>query len=164
MLTVTVVTIDITWPSEMGSGGGSRAKPRQAGSAGICGAMNEHVADELQRELRAGDNLLIVGRRLQAAAARYLTLESRELLNGVMRELIAIGLFRCFAEPLRSESWHRMRVLEGATENLKRRISELGSLRNYLRQEETPRSCSRSSRAAGSSRAERPVRPSSGML
>jgi hypothetical protein len=74
MLTVTVVTIDITWPSEMGSGGGSRAKPRQAGSAGICGAMNEHVADELQRELRAGDNLLIVGRRLQAAAARYLTL------------------------------------------------------------------------------------------
>jgi len=29
-----------------------------------------------------------------------------------------------------------MRVLEGATENLKRRISELGSLRNYLRQEE----------------------------
>ena len=65
-----------------------------------------------------------------------LTLESRELLGGVMRELIAISLYRCFAESLRSENWYRMRVLEGATENLKRRIGELGSLRNYLRQEE----------------------------
>ena len=29
-----------------------------------------------------------------------------------------------------------MRVLEGATESLKRRIAELGAQRNYLRQEE----------------------------
>jgi F0F1-type ATP synthase gamma subunit len=54
----------------------------------------------------------------------------------VLRELIAISLYRCFAESLRSENWYRMRVLEGATENLKRRINDLGSLRNYLRQEE----------------------------
>ena len=38
-------------------------------SQGLCGALNEHVADALQREVRAGDDPLIVGRRLQAAAA-----------------------------------------------------------------------------------------------
>ena len=195
-------------------GDGTRILVAFGSSQGLCGALNEHVADALQRELRPGDSLLIVGRRLQTAAAarnlttpdfldsvvsvsgirpalqatiawileRYLrgdvytlsflftavsgsqarvvservlppdlaapaaekppgaplvlTLGSRELLSGVMRELIAISLYRCFAESLRSENWYRMRVLEGATENLKRRIGELGSLRNYLRQEE----------------------------
>lgn len=195
-------------------GDGARILVAFGSSQGLCGGLNEHVADELQRETRAGDSLLIVGRRLRSAAAartiatpdfldsvvsvsgirpalqatiawileRYLrgnvstvsfmfttisgsqarviserilppdltalaaekspapaallTLESRELLNGVLRELIAISLYRCFAESLRSENWYRMRVLEGATENLKRRIGELGSLRNYLRQQE----------------------------
>jgi len=195
-------------------GGGRRIVAAFGSSQGLCGPLNEHVAAALQRELRAGDDLLIVGRRLQTAAAarnlttadfldsvvsvsgikpaleatiawileRYLrgdvytlsfmftavsgsqarvvfdrilppdltrraaekpagpapvlTLAARELLSGVMRELIAISLYRCFAESLRSENWYRMRVLEGATENLKRRIGELGSLRNYLRQEE----------------------------
>jgi ATP synthase F1 gamma subunit len=194
--------------------GGRRIVAAFGSSQGLCGPLNEHVADTLQREVRAGDDLLIVGRRLQVAAAarnlttadfldsivsvsgikpaldatiawildRYLredaytlsfmftavsgpqarvvhervlppdltalaaqrppgaapvlTLASRELLSGVMRELIAISLYRCFAESLRSENWYRMHVLEGATENLKRRIGELGSLRNYLRQEE----------------------------
>jgi len=195
-------------------GGGARILVAFGSSQGLCGALNEHVADALQRELRPGDDLLIVGRRLQSAAAarsltsqdflesvvsvsgikpaldatiawileRYLrgggyslsfiftaisgstarvvhervlppdltasaadtpdgvppvlTLARRELLSGVMKELIAISLYRCFAESLRSENWYRMRVLEGATENLKRRLNELGSLRNYLRQEE----------------------------
>ncbi len=195
-------------------GGGRRILVAFGSSQGLCGALNERVADELQRELRPEDSLLLVGRRLQAAAGirnltttdfldsivsvsgirpaqqatvawileRYLrgevytlsfmftavsgadarviherilppdigapaaakpaaaqpvlTLESRELLGGLMRELIAISLYRAFAESLRSENWYRMRVLEGATENLSRRIAELGSLRNYLRQEE----------------------------
>lgn len=195
-------------------GGGSRILVAFGSSQGLCGALNERVAAELQREVRRGDSLLLVGRRLQIAAAardltsagfldsvvsvsgirpalqgtiawileRYLrgevytlsflftavsgsrarvvhervlppdlsgpaarvpagpapvlTLGSRELLGGLMRELIAISLYRSFAESLRSENWYRMRVLEGATENLKRRIGELGSLRNYLRQEE----------------------------
>lgn len=183
-------------------------------SQGLCGPLNEHLADRLQRELGAGDALLVVGRRLQSAAAvrrlavpdfrdsigsvsgirpaleetlgwiyaRYsqdeyytlalvfttvagaqarvvleqvlppdpaalrarktlgappvTTLSGRELTAGLLRELIAISLYRCFAESLRSENWHRMRALEGATENLKRRGIELGSLRNSLRQEE----------------------------
>jgi ATP synthase F1 gamma subunit len=194
--------------------GGRRIVAAFGSSQGLCGPLNEHVADALRREVRSGDELLIVGRRLQTAAAarnlttadnldsvvsvsgikpaleatiawilaRYLrgdvytlsfmftavsgtqagvvhervlppdltalaaerpagatpvlTLAGPELLSGVMRELIAISLYRCFAESLRSENWYRMRVLEGATENLKRRIGELGSLRNYLRQEE----------------------------
>ena len=194
--------------------GGRRIIAAFGSSQGLCGPLNEHVADALRREVRPGDNLLIVGRRLQTAAAArnlttaglsrlgrqrqrhqagarrddrldsralprgdvytlsfvftavsgsqarvvyervlppdltalaaartagappVLTLAGRELLSGVMRELIAISLYRCFAESLRSENWYRMRVLEGATENLKRRIGELGSLRNYLRQEE----------------------------
>ena len=196
--------------------GGRRILVAFGSSQGLCGALNEHVADALQRELRPGDSLLVVGRRLQAAAAarglatpdfldsvvsvsgirpalqatiawileRYLrgrastpcrscsrrspgrrpawstsgscppisrrcaaaeprrgapAADARErgsCSSGVMRELIAISLYRSFAESLRSENWYRMRVLEGATENLKRRIGELGSLRNYLRQEE----------------------------
>jgi ATP synthase F1 gamma subunit len=194
--------------------GGGRILVAFGSSQGLCGALNEHVADALQQQLQPQDSLLIVGRRLQVAAAarhlatpdffdsvvsvsgirpaldrtiawileRYLrgdhytlsllfttvagsqarvvdervlppdlaalaappaaaappvlTLERRELLGGVLRELIAISLYRCLAESLRSENWYRMRVLEGATENLKRRIGELGSLRNYLRQEE----------------------------
>lgn len=71
-----------------------------------------------------------------AAAEPVLHLATGELFEGLLRELIAIGLSRSYAESLRSENWHRMRVLEGATENLKRHVAELGALRNYLRQEE----------------------------
>jgi ATP synthase F1 gamma subunit len=194
-------------------GAGARILVAFGSSQGLCGALNERVAEVVKGELRPDDRLLFVGRRLQSAAARdltstdvldsavsvsgiktvldatvawilerylqgdaytlsfiftavsgsqarvvlervlppdlaalaaerpagalpLLTLESRELLSGLLRELIAISLYRCFAESLRSENWYRMRVLEGATENLKRRIGELGSLRNYLRQEE----------------------------
>ena len=49
--------------------GGRRIIVAFGSSQGLCGALNEHVADALQREVRAGDDPLIVGRRLQAAAA-----------------------------------------------------------------------------------------------
>ena len=52
-------------------------------SQGLCGALNEHVADALHREIRPEDSLLIVGRRLQtAAAARNLT--TRDFLDSVV--------------------------------------------------------------------------------
>ena len=183
-------------------------------SQGLCGPMNEHLADELQRAPLAGDELLVVGRRLGAATearrlqvrdaidspvsvsgvrpalehaaswilGRYrscgcygltllytsvagqqsrivreqvlppdpgtlpatpgsaadpvLHLGPEELYEGLLRELIAIAIARAFAESLRSENWHRLRVLEGATENLRRHVAELRSLRNRLRQEE----------------------------
>ncbi len=183
-------------------------------SQGLCGPLNERVADALAAALRPADALLVVGRRLAAAAEargvavpdavdsavsvsgirpalertvawileRYrsegyysltllytsvagsaarverqrilppesgeaagvrdaasepvLHLSAGELFEGLLRELIAIGISRGYAESLRSENWQRMRVLEGATENLKRHVAELGALRNYLRQEE----------------------------
>ena len=38
-------------------------------SQGLCGPLNERVADALRSGLSAGDTLLVVGRRLKAAAA-----------------------------------------------------------------------------------------------
>jgi ATP synthase F1 gamma subunit len=81
-------------------------------------------------------DLAALPRRSPNASPPVLTLETGELVSGVMRELISISLYRAFAESLRAENWYRMRVLEGATENLRRHVEELGSLRNYLRQEE----------------------------
>ena len=65
-----------------------------------------------------------------------LHLANDELYEGLLRELISVSISRAFAEALRSENWLRLRVLEGATENLERHVAELRSLRNQLRQEE----------------------------
>jgi F-type H+-transporting ATPase subunit gamma len=53
-----------------------------------------------------------------------------------LEEFLFISLYRCCLESLRSESWFRLRRMEGASENLKRRLADLGSLRKYVRQEE----------------------------
>lgn len=201
-------------PFQPGPPGGRKILVAFGSSQGLCGALNEHLADALPGTLGPGDALLVVGRRLAVAAesrrlpvpdaddsvvsvsgirpalertvswileryragghyavsflftsvagsrarvvlerilppdlsvypaarpARFppaLHLPDGELLEGLLRELIGIGIYRSYAESLRSENWYRMRVLEGATENLNRHIAELGSLRNYLRQEE----------------------------
>jgi ATP synthase F1 gamma subunit len=66
-----------------------------------------------------------------------LTYEQPEVVfAGILEEFLAISLYRCYVESLRSENWFRLRAMEGAAENLKQRIVELVSLQNYLRQEE----------------------------
>jgi F-type H+-transporting ATPase subunit gamma len=63
-------------------------------------------------------------------------LEAGMLFDRLLEEFIGIGIYRGLVESLRSENWFRLRSMEGASENIRRRISELDSLRKYLRQEE----------------------------
>lgn len=73
-----------------------------------------------------------------APAHLILTYEQPEaIFSGILEELLAISLYRCYVESLCSENWFRLRAMEGAAENLKQSIAELSSLQNYLRQEET---------------------------
>ena len=48
--------------------GGGRILVVFGSSQGLCGPLNERVADALRSGLSAGDTLLVVGRRLKAAA------------------------------------------------------------------------------------------------
>jgi F-type H+-transporting ATPase subunit gamma len=59
-----------------------------------------------------------------------------EILDNILEEFIYISLYRCYVESLRSENWYRLRSMEGASEILKKRLSELGSLQRYIGQEE----------------------------
>jgi F-type H+-transporting ATPase subunit gamma len=63
-------------------------------------------------------------------------LDTRTIFLKVLEEFLYISLYRCHIESLRSENWYRMRSMEGASEILKKNLSELGSLQNYVRQEE----------------------------
>jgi hypothetical protein len=63
-------------------------------------------------------------------------LEPRDVFAKALEELLFISLYRCYLESLRSEIWFRLRSMEGASESLNKRIAELGSLQNYVRQEE----------------------------
>jgi F-type H+-transporting ATPase subunit gamma len=58
------------------------------------------------------------------------------VFSGILDEILATTLYRCYVESLHSENWYRFRAMEAASESLKQRIQELGSLQNYLRQEE----------------------------
>jgi ATP synthase F1 gamma subunit len=58
------------------------------------------------------------------------------IFNKALEEFLYISLYRGFIESLRSENWYRLRSMEGAAENIKRRISDLDSLQKYIRQEE----------------------------
>jgi F-type H+-transporting ATPase subunit gamma len=62
--------------------------------------------------------------------------EPENLFTGILEEFLSTSLFRCYVESLRSENWYRLRTMEGASESLKRRVQELRSLYNYVRQEE----------------------------
>jgi F-type H+-transporting ATPase subunit gamma len=59
-----------------------------------------------------------------------------EVFARALEEFLFISLYRCCLESLRSENWFRLRSMEGASENLKRRLKDLNSLRKYVRQEE----------------------------
>lgn len=63
-------------------------------------------------------------------------LDPRRLFAKVLEEFLAVSLYRCYLESLRSENWFRLRSMEGASESLKRRLADLGSLQKYARQEE----------------------------
>ena len=58
------------------------------------------------------------------------------VFSGILDELLATTLYRCYVESLQGENWYRLRAMEAASENLNQRIFELGALQNYLRQEE----------------------------
>jgi F-type H+-transporting ATPase subunit gamma len=63
-------------------------------------------------------------------------LGTHEVFARVLEEFLFISLYRCYLESLRSENWFRLRSMEGASESLKRRLADLGSLRKFARQEE----------------------------
>lgn len=63
-------------------------------------------------------------------------MEPAEIFDAILEEFIYISLYRCYVESLRSENWYRLRSMEGASESLRRHLSELGSLQKYLGQEE----------------------------
>jgi F-type H+-transporting ATPase subunit gamma len=63
-------------------------------------------------------------------------LEPRTIFDKILEEFLYISLYRGYLESLRSENWYRLRSMEGASENLKRHVSELDSLQKYVRQEE----------------------------
>jgi ATP synthase F1 gamma subunit len=70
------------------------------------------------------------------ASPPLMYLEPARLFESLLEEFIGIGLYRGLVESLRSENWYRLRSMEGASENIRRHISDLESLRRYLRQEE----------------------------
>lgn len=63
-------------------------------------------------------------------------LDPEIIFTAALEEFLYISLYRAYAESVRSENWYRLRSMEGASENLKRQIGELGSLQKYVRQEE----------------------------
>ena len=63
-------------------------------------------------------------------------MEPSEILDSILEEFIYISLYRCYVESLRSENWYRLRSMEGASESLRKHLSELGSLQRYIGQEE----------------------------
>ncbi|MDH5769304.1 MAG: F0F1 ATP synthase subunit gamma [Nitrospirota bacterium] len=76
-------------------------------------------------------------RGLRATKVLPLTyVEPEYIFNKVLEEFLYISLYRGFIESLRSENWYRLRSMEGASESIKRRISELDSFQKYVRQEE----------------------------
>ncbi len=64
------------------------------------------------------------------------TMPPHRVFAAMLDEFLAVSLYRCYLESLRSENWFRLRSMEGASENLKRRIAELAALGRYARQEE----------------------------
>lgn len=58
------------------------------------------------------------------------------IFDSILEEFIYISLYRCYVESLRSENWYRLRSMEGASESLRKHLSELGSLQRYIIQEE----------------------------
>lgn len=74
---------------------------------------------------------------VQASRHSVLLYLDRELVfERLLEEFLGISLYRCFLESLRSENRYRLSSMDGASENIKRRIAGLDSLEKYVRQEE----------------------------
>jgi F-type H+-transporting ATPase subunit gamma len=63
-------------------------------------------------------------------------MDAGTIFDNILEEFIYISLYRCYVESLRSENWYRLRSMEGASESLKKHLSELSSLQRYIGQEE----------------------------
>lgn len=63
-------------------------------------------------------------------------MKAQPIFETVLEEFLYISLYRGYLESLRSENWYRLNVLEGATDSLDRRLRELRTMKNYVRQEE----------------------------
>lgn len=63
-------------------------------------------------------------------------LEPKIIFDRILEEFLYISLYRGYLEALRSENWYRMRSMEGASETLRKHLSEFKSMQNYIRQEE----------------------------
>lgn len=63
-------------------------------------------------------------------------LEPKIIFNKILEEFLFISLYRCYMESLRSENWYRLKSMDGASETLKRQLSNLNSVQMYTRQEE----------------------------
>jgi ATP synthase F1 gamma subunit len=71
-----------------------------------------------------------------AGTPPFMHLPPEEVFERALEEFLFISLYRSFLESLRSENWFRLRSLEAASENIEKRLEQLGSLQNYARQEE----------------------------
>ena len=65
-----------------------------------------------------------------------LNLEADRVFEKLIENLIFATLYRSYAESLRSENWYRLQSMEGAAENLRKRIAGTEALQRYVRQEE----------------------------
>jgi F-type H+-transporting ATPase subunit gamma len=97
-------------------------------------AVQDSTADIVLERVLPPD----LGRAREAASKTppMTYMEGRHMFEDVLEEFLYISLYRGYLEALRSENWYRLSVLEGATDNLERRLRELGTLKNYVRQEE----------------------------
>jgi ATP synthase F1 gamma subunit len=79
-----------------------------------------------------------IGRARETASATppMTYLDGRALFEAVLEEFLYVSLYRCAIESLRSESWYRLNILEGATDSLERHLQELRTMKNFVRQEE----------------------------
>ncbi len=74
---------------------------------------------------------------VQAGKPAALLYLDRELIfERLLEQFLGISLYRCFLESLRSENRYRLSSMDGASENIRRRIAELDSLGKYAHQEE----------------------------
>ncbi len=74
--------------------------------------------------------------RVQMKNPPLLYLEAGRVFEKLMEHLIFITLYRSYVESLRSENWYRLQSMEGAAENLKKRLSGIEALQKFVRQEE----------------------------
>lgn len=72
----------------------------------------------------------------QTRVPPYTYLEPKKIFEKILEEFLFISLYRGYVESLRSENWYRMRSMEGASETLKRQLSDLNAMQMYTRQEE----------------------------